>query len=394
MGNRSFGIRVFIDPCSMNILFLHATRGWGGGEVWLTQIVDALFSHGHAVTVACRPQSAFHHTYQSGHADLVPVQFGGDFNPLTIGTVYRLIKKRNIDLVCVHTDKELRVGGLASMLANVPVVVSREVDFPIKDTLVNRFFYRDVASTIMVNSFATQNTLLISAPWLQDTSINVVWKGVDAAHFLSTTTAHLREQFHLDESDVLAGFVGRLDEQKAISTLLEAMSLVVQRDRRVKLVLAGEGNLFGAIGEFCRTRGLEDSIYLAGFREDIPDFLRAIDFLVMPSCWEGFGYAVVEAMTAGKPVVASQVSSLPEIVGDYRTGILVPPRSPEQLAEAMLVPVRNPGLRHILGEAGKTKAASTFSLSSMVDKVESLFLEVVRSSAQSLPVRGLNRSLA
>ncbi len=367
----------------MNVLFLNSCRTWGGGEVSLTQVVESLRSRGHNVTVACRRGSSLHDRMKESTVNLVPIRFGGDIDPFTIVRLARLIAAGNIDVVCVHTEKELRIGGIASLLTGVPVIVSREVDFPLKDTFLNRFFYGRVASVIIANSYATKNTLLISAPWLAADKIHVVWKGVDARRFRLPASGDLREEFHVGEADSLIGFVGRLDEQKGLLTLLEAMAILVERHRSAKLVLAGDGNLRAAVQEFLRKRGLDRHAYLAGFRENIPEFLRGIDFLVMPSNWEGFGYAAVEAMAAGKAVVASHVSSLPEIVDDHRTGLLVPPRSPERLADAMVTLVDNPELRDSMGMAGARKVESVFTLATMASNVETLFLDAASHSREA-----------
>ena len=364
----------------MNVLFLNTCRTWGGGEVSLTQIVDSLRSRGHAVTVACRRDSALHRRMHASGSEVVPLRFGGDVDPFTIARVVRLIARRRVDVVCVHTEKELRIGGIASLIAGVPVIVSREVDFPIKDTFLNRLFYGKVASLIIANSYATKNTLLISAPWLDGSRIHVVWKGVDPALFRRHANGHLRKGYHVAEKESLIGFIGRLDEQKGLVTLLEAMAILVARHKRAKLVLAGEGNLRSYVTGFLRSRNLEGYAFLAGFVEDIPGFLRGIDFLVLPSNWEGFGYAAVEAMAAGKAVIASHVSSLPEIVDDRRTGLLVPPRSPERLADAMGALVDNPRLRNEMGKAGARKVENVFSLSTMVANVELLLQEAASSA--------------
>jgi glycosyltransferase involved in cell wall biosynthesis len=95
----------------------------------------------------------------------------------------------------------------------------------------------------------------------------------------------------------------------------------------------------------------------------------------MPSNWEGFGYAAVEAMAAEKAVIATHVSSLPEIIEDGKTGLLVPPRAPKLLADAMIALVDNPRLRSSMGKAGARKAEIAFSLSSMISGVESVLLD-------------------
>ena len=105
---------------------------------------------------------------------MVPLRIAGDMDPVTIWKIRRLIAHHHADLLCVHTTKELRVGGLAASLPHLPIVVSREVDLPLKNTRLNKYCYTRVASAVMVNSFATLNTLLASAPWLGRDHITVV----------------------------------------------------------------------------------------------------------------------------------------------------------------------------------------------------------------------------
>jgi glycosyltransferase involved in cell wall biosynthesis len=362
----------------MNVLFLNSCRTWGGGEVSLMQVVESLGSKGHNATVACRRGSALHERLQDSPVDFVPVRFGGDVDPFTFMGLARLIVRKRIDVVCAHTEKELRIGGIASVIAGVPVIVSREVDLPVKNSFVNRLFFGKIASAVIANSFATKNTLLISAPWLRPERIHVVWKGVDILRFRLPASPRLREEFHVGKEECLIGFVGRLDEQKGLMTLLESMAILAGRRARAKLVIAGEGNLRPAAEAFLKSRDLGGTVFLAGFRQDIPEFLRGIDFLVMPSNWEGFGYSAVEAMAAEKAVVATHVSSLPEIVEDGRTGLLVPPRAPILLAGAMIALVEDPALRIAMGKAGALKAGTAFTLTSMISRFESVLLEAAR----------------
>jgi len=362
----------------MNVLFVNTHRSWGGGEVSLSQITEGMCGRGHKVTVICHPQSALHRHLMAGPVSAVPLRLRGDLDPFTLAKIFRLIRSRKIDLVCVHTEKELRVAGAAALLANVPVVFSREVDLPLKNTRVNRLTWSRVVSAVIANSHATKNTLLVSAPFLREKPIHVIWKGVDLAPSRSVRGARLRKEFHFTKRDILIGFVGRLDEQKGVGTLLEAMREVSKASPHARLIFAGEGNMRSEVERFSEEHRLTRSIILSGFRSDVQAFLRDIDFLVMPSNWEGFGYAAAEAMAAGRAVIATHVSSLPELVDDGRTGILVPPRSPRDLARAMLTLIQKPALRAKMGRAGAAKARDLFTLREMVDKTEAVLENAVR----------------
>jgi glycosyltransferase involved in cell wall biosynthesis len=366
----------------MNILFVSSARGWGGGEVWLREICEGLAKRGHRTAIACRQESEIMKRLGGGAVRLLPVRLAGELDPSAVLALRGVMRAERTGLVCCNMEKEFRIGGMAARLAGVPIVMSREVDRPIKNTLVNRYFYGRIGSGIMVNSHATRETLITSAPWLASQRIEVVWKGIDTDTPAHARAAAVREQFHLRSDDVVAGFVGRLDEQKGIIALLEAMKIAAAKNARIKLVIAGDGNQYDTIVEFVKANGLAERIFLAGFRDDVPAFMKAIDFLVMPSLWEGFGYSAVEAMAASKAVIATNVSSLPEIVRDGETGILVPPGSPDPLANAMLVLASRPDLAAAYGAAGAIRARTLFNLTTMVERTEKFFLETVQSRRQ------------
>jgi glycosyltransferase involved in cell wall biosynthesis len=366
----------------VNVLFLHTYRDWGGGETSLTAIAEGLLGRGHRATIVCRPGSALHQRAPSLKSATLPLRIAGDFDPITIWTLSRLIARQRVDIVCAHTSKELRVGGTAARLARVPVVMSQEIDLPIRNTRLNRIFYGRVASAIMVNSVATKRTLLAGAPWLPPDRVTVVLKGIDGDRFARAQPAELRKETGLSGQAIVVGFVGRLDDsQKGVTTLLEAMAIVVRHSHDVALVMAGDGPTKEAATSFIRECALSRSVHLTGFRDDIPSFMKALDFLVMPSNFEGFGYAAVEAMAAGKPVIATSVSSLPEIVEDGITGVLVPPKNPQQLADAMLALAADAPRRAALGAAGAQRVARHFTTAAMLHKVEALFADTIAAFA-------------
>ncbi|HFE51945.1 MAG TPA: glycosyltransferase family 1 protein, partial [Bacteroidetes bacterium] len=170
------------------------------------------------------------------------------------------------------------------------------------------------------------------------------------------------------------GFVGQLDERKGIADLLEAYRRLKQR-LPVRLVLVGKGPLEAEI-----RRRAPDAV-LAGFREDIPEVMKNVDVLVLPSYWEGFGIVLIEAMAAARPVVATNVSSIPEIVVNGETGLLVPPGQPEALAEALRRVLTDPALARRFGEAGRRRVLDKFTVDRMTDEWERLLLDLVETPA-------------
>jgi glycosyltransferase involved in cell wall biosynthesis len=156
------------------------------------------------------------------------------------------------------------------------------------------------------------------------------------------------------------------------------LAIAAKRNPRLKLIVAGEGNLSDMINQYRSARGLSRDLFMAGFRSDIPAFMKGIDFLAMPSYWEGFGYTAVEAMAAGKAVVGTWASSLPEIIENGCTGIMVPPRSAEDLAEALLRISLDSKLSESMGKEGFARVSKLFQLNSMIEKTESFIERIVK----------------
>jgi len=140
-------------------------------------------------------------------------------------------------------------------------------------------------------------------------------------------------------------------------------------------VIAGDGVQRGDLEDQTQALGLADAVVFAGFRTDVPALLRAADVFVLPSLLEGLPNTALEAMSVGLPVVATRVDGVPEAVVDGETGLLVPPEDSAALAEALGKLLAEPGTRSAMGEAGRLRAETEFSVERMLDAVEALCLE-------------------
>jgi glycosyltransferase involved in cell wall biosynthesis len=273
-------------------------------------------------------------------------------------------------------DKDLRFGGLAAKLAGVPrIIPSREIDYPLKDTLRYRFFYNSIATRIVMNSKATLQTVTESAPWFNRSRAIIIYKGIDLRPYDKKTASTVRQDLAIKKSSPIVTFVGQLDERKGIHYLLDAWRLVTKHHPKAVLLMAGKGKMVDFIRRYIKGFSLESSIVLAGFRADIPALLRDSSMLVLPSLWEGFGYVLVEAMAASLPTVATKTSSIPEIVIDGETGILVPPKESRPLAKAIDTLLDSPKMRKKMGRAGRRVVEEKFTIDRMVDDFERIFRE-------------------
>ncbi|MBC7186763.1 MAG: glycosyltransferase family 4 protein [Calditrichaeota bacterium] len=355
----------------LRILFVNSIQMFGGGEVWMLRTLTLLKKRGHRVWLLCRPGTRLAQEAGRQGIPVVTMHMRGDFDPLVIWQVYRLLKRLRVQVVLTNMDKELRFAGIAARLAGVKAVFpTRGIDYPLKDRWRYRFAYTRIASAVIANSQATANALLRNAPWLAREKIVVIHNGIDPLPF-AMGRPRLRHELDIAPKAKVVGFVGQLDERKGICYLLEAFRQVHHRYPEAVLLMVGEGPLREWIAEAAARENLP--VILTGFREDVPAVMQSIDLLVLPSLWEGFGIVLIEAMAARKPVVTTAVSSMPEIVVHGETGLLVPPADAGALADAICRLLADPALRQRMGRAGRARVEAHFSDRRMVDELEQLF---------------------
>lgn len=186
-----------------------------------------------------------------------------------------------------------------------------------------------------------------------------------------------RKKEGFEEGEVLIVSVARLSPQKDPATLLQAFSLAACEDTRLRLLLVGDGPLRSRLEEMAGHLDLADRVRFLGIRTDVPEILAASDVFVLSSHYEGNPLSVMEAMAAGKPVVATAVGGVPELVEDGVSGILVPPGDMESLATALKVLAADVDLRQHLGQAALSRAQERFDVSTMVRGYEALYEQVL-----------------
>ncbi|MDZ7292037.1 MAG: glycosyltransferase family 4 protein [candidate division KSB1 bacterium] len=358
----------------MRILFINSIRMFGGGEVWMLRTLRALQQRGHQVWLCCRPGTEVGNRAVEQRIPVKWLPFYGDFDPVTIARLAWFMKHERIDVVLTNMDKELRLAGIAAKIAGVPAVIPRRgIDYPLKNRWRYRFAYNVLATRIIANSQATKRALLCRAPWLDPERIEVIYNGIDLQPFLQTNGHDLRSQWGVPKEEPLLGFVGQFDQRKGIDVLLAAFDRIRCQVPRTRLVLVGSGPLRKMIEKEMCNHGWGDAVLLPGFLDDIVGVMQAIDLLLLPSLWEGFGIVLIEAMAAGKPAISTNTSSMPEIIVDGRTGYLVPPGDAEALACCTIELLQNPQLRVQFGHAARQRVAELFTMERMIEQLENLF---------------------
>ncbi|HMB71884.1 MAG TPA: glycosyltransferase [bacterium] len=370
----------------MRILFATSIRTWGGGEEWMLANARGLANRGHEVSLTAPAGSAVLQRSRAAGLRCFQAPFRADLDLQSFARVHRHCMHHRIQAMVLNMDRVLRVGGTAARLAGVPVVLPRRgSEFPLKDGLLYRWTYRRIATGMLVNSQATARTLVRNLAWRPAGRVHVLPNGLDPARFDGARSRDsVRDDLAIDPHARVVLAVGELTARKNAALLVDAAPAIAAAVPNLCILIAGAGAEEERLRRRIRDNGMEARIRLLGFRDDVPDLLAAADLLVHPARVEGFGYAVAEAMAAGLPVVATNASSLPELVDDGVTGVLFPPEDRGALEGAVIDYLNDPEKAAAHGAAGRARAHREFRLDRRLSELEEL-LEREIADAEGAP---------
>ncbi len=210
--------------------------------------------------------------------------------------------------------------------------------------------------------------------------VSLIYNGVDLVRYDHTDPCcTLREEYGLPEAAQIVGVVARLEPEKGHPTLLEAWPAVVARVPLARLLVVGEGSRREALEAQAAALGIADTVVFTGRRDDVPAVTAALDVAVLPSYREAQGLTILEAMALSRPVVASAVGGIPEMIEDGRTGLLVPPHDADALAAAIVRLLTDHAYADMLARGGHDLVHERFCVELMVYAIEEIYDEGARA---------------
>ena len=361
----------------INVLQLVEGFGWGGAEKKLLELVTRM-DKSKFNNIICSLGLVEHIRNEFENIGVKVVTIGRkkriDFS--LIPKVARLMKDEQIDVVMTTLFYADVLGPLAGRLAGVKAIFSWETisapEWLIKRRLYPYMFAIRFCDRVIAVSEATARFLKEKRGVPAD-KINVIPYGVDLQKYRNGDNTAIRKKLQLRESDQVVGVVGRLHPQKGHKYLIEAAEKIVTETPDVKFVFAGDGDLRFELEQRIRSKKLEKNFIILGYRDDIPEVMRAFDIFALPSLYEGLPNVVLEAMACAKPVVATAVDGTVEAVVEGNTGYLVQPNDIEALRSAILRLLQDDGLAKKMGQRGRERVEENFSLEKQVRNFENLY---------------------
>lgn len=233
-----------------------------------------------------------------------------------------------------------------------------------------------LASRVIAVSETVRQFTVAHFPLLRWKRIDVVHNGTDTKRFSGESDGALRSAFGIPSSHIVMGFIGRLEEQKGLPYLLQALARL--RDESVpdySLMIVGDGTLREFLKSEAERLNLSN-VHFAGYQRETPAFFRLFDVFVFPSLFEGLPVVLIEAMAAGCAVVSTTIGSVAELVVHGKSGLLVSPKDPDALASALKMILTNEALRAEMGQQAQLRANSEFSVDAMVNRTEDIYRSI------------------
>ena len=358
----------------MHILHTEWSDGAGGQERRILSESVGMQKRGHRVTVATGENCwiAAEARRLGIAVEICPMRGKADFKAIRV--LVDFCRREQVDIINTHSGIDSWIGGIAAKLARVPAVRTRHLFLPLKYNPINfvhylfdRFFALGEATRLMlVNDCGIPSRLVVNIP-----------TGIDFSTFVPQySRQEMRSALNVEDGSFVVLTVAVIRRVKRHEVALRSFKILHAALPGSVYLIAGDGPIRHEMERLSSELGISEAVRFLGQRADIADLLQAADVTLLTSRSEALPQALTQSLGLGRPVVATAVGGVPEVVLHEKTGLLVPPENPPATAEALLRIANDPAFAKSLGEQGKQHAIQHYSLEAMLDKTEAVYNEL------------------
>lgn len=369
-----------------NVLHLIDTAGFYGAEKVVITLLKSMKSTDYAGILGCirekdNERPAIAEEARRYNIPVVYFTMARGLNPCGLRIILHFVKENRIDLVHSHGYKpNIMLGSLFKRTFKIVATVhgwanrsttARGKTYEFLDAMALKRF-----DSVVAVSRGVIESLKIRR--VDGRKIQLIYNGLEKRCVANNyRTQELRKHYGLPDDAIVIGAVGRLAKVKGQSYLVDAMPYVLEHIENCYLLIAGDGPAVDELDERIGTYNLGERIKLIGYERNIDQFLAAIDLFVMPSLSEGLPISLLEAMAAGKPVIASAVGGIPEVIDGDSSGMLVPAADSHALGNAIVELLRNREIMLQMAEINKTIVSNKFSSDAMMAQYAGLYRKLL-----------------
>lgn len=361
----------------MNILFVINSLNYGGAERYVSVLSHALVEQGDKVVIISTGGALVEQLNKKvSHrkVDSIP-DSSRDGLIKTARSIEIICKSNQIDLVNCNSVTAFRAANLARRLIQAPVIYTAHAVEQSKLPVIGAELDKSVDKVIAVSNFIKHHLIKTG---LISSKINLIYHGVDTNKFKERSVdSSIKTSLGIKSDEGVVMCVARLESEKGIDRLIMSVPVVRSRGNHIKIVIVGGGSRRKEYEKLSNLLGVKDAVLFLGSREDVADLLGIADVFCLPSINEALSFAILEAMAEGKPVVATKVGGIPEVVVDQVTGLLVPPGDIRGLAKSINLLLENKPLAKQLGASAKKRIEDRFRFDRMLEQTFSIYEEVL-----------------
>jgi len=361
----------------VKILHTEASCGWGGQEIRILEESRGLIARGHEVSIACPAHARM--TAEAPRFGVPVVALPLEFKTIAgFRALRRHLAATRPDVVNTHSSADSWLTGLAcATLGRPPAIVrTRHISAPVSRNFANRWLYRQARGVVTTGESLRRH--LLETLTLDPRRVVSVPTGIDTQRFspvkCAADKATAKAALGLDPQQRHLGIVATLRSWKGHLFLLDAFASLNRPE--LHLLIVGEGPMRGPIEDKIAALKLGGRVTLAGQRSDPEHWLQALDIFCLPSyANEGVPQAILQAMLCALPIVTTPVGAILEAVSAGNTALVVPPQDAAALARAIARLLDESEFATRLGESARRRASTNFSKETMLDRMESVFLQ-------------------
>jgi glycosyltransferase involved in cell wall biosynthesis len=371
----------------MKILYSCLSKSWGGMEMVTINSIKQLLDRNISVELICTAESRIHIEANNIGMIIYPIKAPGYFHPIITIKVVSIIKNGKYDLIHTHASKDLwlLVPALKLIKNKIPLVLTKHVGSFIKKTdKMHNWLYSRVNYAIAISKVIKDN--LLETTSLDENKIVLHYNGVDPKIFdpNNVDLMKVKKELNIKEDELLLGMVARFSAGKGHENFLLVAKELSAKYNNLKFIIVGEASkgedaYAEEIKELADLYALNNIIF-AGFRNDMPEVLSAMDIFIFPSHAEAFGVALVEAMAMAKPSVSTNSDGILDITVDNETGYLFQKDDPADLKNKLELLIKSTENRRTLGKAARQRVLEHFDSQKLMDGLVELYKQFKKRS--------------
>ena len=357
----------------LGVLHVDTEYGWRGGQQQLAYLSARMNLRHYYNAIVCQPNSRMASFCYKNRINCYPLRMHGELDVWAGIKIARLARKKRFGLLHLHSGHAVTLGIWAKLFNfNLQLIATRRVDFLLQNRLFSRLKYTNPLLSRIV-CVSEEIRRIMSFEGVDDHRLTTIYSGVDILKYKEyEPVKDFKAGWGIADNAFIVGTVAAMVGHKDYPTLIKAARLVLDKSPHIVFLAVGDGPLEKEIRLLADHLKLDHRFIFAGYQNNIGDFLKSFDLFVLSSNQEGLGTSILDAQSAGIPVVACSAGGIPEMIQDGINGRLVPKRAPEKLARIILELAGDTSQRRKLAHAAQ-KSVIDFSIDKTVDRYIELY---------------------